>query len=1376
MQRNAFTLLVVFLLALELLAPFSFAAPTVAQAKTTAAASLSPYSFHSTVSITPSFALPSTPSKASMQSSYGCEPIREMPADQAREFVNYASRMRVNDINSLVASQSALQARSGFEPQSSLSQQSEMDPVQLQAYANQFAGGNSYIANPLPFDDVAAWLGATTPEQKSALAVEAGLQVDPVTGQPVPNVIAIDPATGNPRVDPLTGQQITEVRVPYNTVIAIAQSQGRNQVEIQSFLSGLLGTSSSPQAELPYFANYKLRLPIAGSDGEYHDVPVELLLAQQPLNKECSFKDLVIQGRVTYEGLLDHNIAYGTGLSVRTQTFINPSSGQVDIDFESTVKQYLESRGTFLAGVRLPANAGNILIPSFFERWAVQMGKSTRAELAVAVGMGIASGVATKMAASQLKVLEGKLTHYKDLTKMYSDRLTRATTVVDTTTVLGYTPAGSPIYGISSGAQTPVLLLAETTEAEQAARATMAKFETQMVAFRSTEGVAQSISKTAALRVSFNLIFGMGWLGPMRLAFEVAEAQLFDGEYNPKGDKFLLLMVNRPVATAFRDATSGFKLTDLLSDLLGSSTKIDILKPPEIWASGKVRLINQPALNSQSEGSSTTIDVTDDGRWHITMQWADSGVSYATNMEDVSYVQRGSGEITSLPVAVNEILPAAAVMDQKANAHILNSMGSLAASAGFGILVAGPYGALLGFGAGMLTLTKIYSLDAAEAAKYRVHCEASELNEYLSDYISTRNKIWFLTAFQSVLQVGVHGGFSFVPYVGAVIPIIATVLNAAADLGQFWLMMHQIQAANGGTAYSTECIDQMHKILFWQRLSQTAAEGQGQGAEAAVGFIDNIVAMFVVSDQATAREQYYERIRQRPEILTLKVQLNDQVGYVEPEEMYNIHAEESNLMLNTGLFQQLEDKCFRQTLSDENGWQFSVTANGMEFTDPAGNVVASFNTDDDAKRALARWIDQENARYFIPNKFFEVKLTGCSGTLMSFDTAGYGTLFDLSPSCTAGNCIVENHKTISGRTNAVPLDFAGNMRDIIGKVMGVQTSEGYASFDGSRIYFTASDGALTRAPDADQPTSASIAGTLLHLKGDGSMELETGGATQSVGDLVTIVGASGRIDFDGSNLWVFVNSLATSPFDYFYTPTQPLSLPANPDNLLDFDFGAPKPGFESEAQPVLDALDQVAPDGYQSIETPLVTTWMGEDENGVPGLYVRDNETGEIKFYPLSTTQRPYLDANGNIVYPLADGKQIVLTYGKDAQGNPAFGLQTPDKEFDLATWLAGRGEAGGMYFNPQTGAISVANGWDIPMSPDFASQGMNFMTGQDGATHAVPGGNPFEPPKADAYPKPGSSSLVLPAWPENNLLVIAMIALMLLGVAAVRLREQNEL
>ena len=183
-------------------------------------------------------------------------------------------------------------------------------------------------------------------------------------------------------------------------------------------------------------------------------------------------------------------------------------------------------------------------------------------------------------------------------------------------------------------------------------------------------------------------------------------------------------------------------------------------------------------------------------------------------------------------------------------------------------------------------------------------------------------------------------------------------------------------------------------------------------------------------------------------------------------------------------------------------------------------------------------------------------------------------------------------------------------------------------------------------------------------------------------------------------------------------------------------------------------------DGFKCLENSDHSYCVSEDGKT---LHVVDKKTGKTTDYSITG---PITRDGNSIVIPTDKGPFRFTIDNKD--GKATLGVDGPDGLKELLPLLKAGGPQGILTFNPTTGGVNVYNGQDIPLSPDFAKNGITY-TGNDQGGRGYPGQNPFLLDTTKPSSGNSNNQLLLPSWPENPLLILIMLLAILAGVLVVR-------
>ncbi|MFH0973807.1 MAG: hypothetical protein V1817_03420, partial [Candidatus Micrarchaeota archaeon] len=279
---------------------------------------------------------------------------------------------------------------------------------------------------------------------------------------------------------------------------------------------------------------------------------------------------------------------------------------------------------------------------------------------------------------------------------------------------------------------------------------------------------------------------------------------------------------------------------------------------------------------------------------------------------------------------------------------------------------------------------------------------------------------------------------------------------------------------------------------------------------------------------------------------------------------------------------------------------------------------------------------------------------------------------------------------------------------------------------------------------------------------------------ESLGEIRTIIGDRGKLEYDPSTgnlvlfIYVLADELAANIDKIKVTPTEnTLADGVTKVPAVKMDTGE-KTGLSDDFR---NALQSIQGDGgMQSWEDENHLFYLTKDAAGNDVLRVVDKKTGEVTDYKI--TGDPYLDANGRLVIPTEKG-DFKFWFDKDpATGAPILHAEGPGLQDLAAALLAARGQNGIMTFNPSTGAISIYNGQDIPLSPEFAKKGISFTGDAQGNTIGIPQENLFGSTRggtSGSTTTSGNQPFSLPSWPEDAAMAAVMLASVLGLVLVIR-------
>lgn len=1195
---------------------------------------------------------------------------------------------------------------------------------------------------------------------------------------------------------------------------------------VNQLLRGGQGQQQIPALPTPTpepYAGLKMILPgQPGTDGQQREITYPQLAAMEALNPESCLLKGTIKGRVSYFSILDSDLTYGIeGNQTLSGTYVNPANGDTtDADLvDPRSNQHFVASD--IVGVLSLNGGANILLPSFYEDWTAFTGAWTRADFiaSTALALGATSAMkniakmreatlekvqrteASRLAAGNPELADrftadiygnirsGRInvggTHYdtklftdvdgKTL-NVYSDYITfpgaagAAPTQVQrihvynaegTTEVLTHDiPAGGP-----AGTSSEQFLQGQGFKPT---RNTNEGLNYELDTARKVEGNWNRLKTQAMPRVTYNMMMGAGWMGPARFAYDVASRNIFEA-HGFNQNKYLKVMVDKPVAEKFRTASDFFVLGDVqeaIAEWTGSQTTT----PKKAFQAGTVVLANYAEGSALADESTTTLAST--GGWQIETRW--KGASYSVNFENLKGGK--PDKFTSLPIVTNEILPNAVVNKKVAGGaynYLLTLVGPLIILRNLG----GAVGNTLGV-AGTVIVSD-YILEVDPNLGKNTACDKKDLDEFKRIY---RNAIiggYAITIATSFIP--------FLPFINSANLLWRSFSFGSRIVGDLNAWVNPAQAyqwyiGNKANVYVGNCKDSQYKILSYQTIpnpdvNATKTSTAQSGAAGAVQNIQGAAQNFASS--LGQKNTVENELQKYTEILNLKTKMTDQSGFVKPRDVLVMHIEKSAWSIPGNVFGILNKTgCLLNECDPQlGGSAICVSPDGIKKYNRDGSIAFNWNDFYSKLRGASILRSQSLARMIIPNTIITAALDCGDKTFIGIDASGSASIADTS--CSAGDCLTRQLKTM------IP-DFQGtDLSKAIGKVASVETTFGLASFSGDSISFTRTSigaaGEKIRAPTLDEAArstglGSTSAGARLNVLGNGNAVLFSPGPSgrTDMGVLRTIFGDKGKIEYDpvAKKLFVFIYVLAETKAQTISDITGRVStVSANGKTIpvINFDVRG-KTGYEDLAKKLQDALNKIQQDsaggkgGFQVFDTPTGTYYIRDDGT----IRFVDKKTGQVQDFKI--TGQPFTDANGNIVYPTDKGN-ISFKPGIGDSGQPVININGAGLK-DSGTLEAAKGPGGIFTFNPSTGAITVYNGQDIPMDPRFATQGINFAGGADG-THGTPAQNPFVLPPAatdDGFQRK-NNGLILPAWPEQAIWFTAMLGLILVGVMLVRSR-----
>ncbi|MFH1056207.1 MAG: hypothetical protein V1717_00165 [Candidatus Micrarchaeota archaeon] len=1134
--------------------------------------------------------------------------------------------------------------------------------------------------------------------------------------------------------------------VTYAQAQAIARKQGKtaeNRVtEALKQLGGIFAEQAEkqekealPEEDIFGCAGNKITLP--GNPGR--EVSCAQLMAAVALRPDSCLLTGKIKGRVSYMANLNYDVTFGaaSNATLANKDLFAPLEKEDPLEPNDPVNQHFT--GTQTIALLSLNGGGNVLIPSFYEEWIRVTSTVNRIDFYVSLLGGVAAFTSKQQAGELIERVKLR----RDDLRQRVDSLTAQ---------FQHYPVGTA----------PAALTTEVAGARQnlvTASDQLGKY----VDFKRSSGI---LGAELVGRQGVSIAFGMGWLASARLLYEINDRLLM--QMSGTGDRYVKLYADKTVAKNFKKASSPWNIAKLLEQIgIYSSGSLGL--PPKAFEAGLVRIINIPdESQNYASQSYTSIDQTN-GIWKIQTDWA--GPSLSVNFEDTSNFRPKTDDVTSLQIKTNNAFPGA-VIHQRGKADIATTVAKLAVPYLISTRAFG-YSNVLGIGAALLGTSWVLGEAPAKAGE---KCDPKELNEFKSKFIGS---VW-------LSYISIAGQFTANFAAGTLVAgtagIWLIVLASVLEMGNTAATAYQFQANSLAIEYTSLCQDQQYKILAYQRLREQEPKENGT-AQSRVTEVTDVIQS-AIKGLTGAEESAADKLAKYQELLNFRTQMTDQNGFIQPSSVFFVHVEKSAWMMPTGLFDQLNGSgcILEENHPTSDGGVISISKGGIKKINKDGSVAFDFNDFYWKLRAASILRSQELARMIVPNKVITTQLNCGPKPFITITTAGSASLVDKT--CPAGDCLDRELKKLVGENN-----FDGtNLESVFGKITSVDTEFGTASFLGNSISFTRTSlagqvGIETRAPTLEQTAAnaglgSSAAGTSMAVLGNASVVLTSPGGQENIGVLRTIIAEKGKIEYDpvAKRLYVFVYVLGEADAQAIGgvdgTPSEiKTDIPGQaPIPVINLDVKG-KPGFEDVAEKLQQALDKIQQDsqggngGMQVLETPDAIYYFTDDGK----LKRIDKKTGEVQEFDI--TGKPKSDGAGGVIFPTDKG-DITIRPGLNDQGQPIINVNGAGLK-DEGVLEAAKGPGGIFTFNPSTGAITVYNGQDIPMDPRFATQGMGFVGTAEG-TRGIPAENPFVlPPETDDSGFERRPTLSLPSWPSQALWFSLMMAMILVGVIAVRTRRR---
>ncbi|MFA6048853.1 MAG: hypothetical protein WC792_02825 [Candidatus Micrarchaeia archaeon] len=929
----------------------------------------------------------------------------------------------------------------------------------------------------------------------------------------------------------------------------------------------------------------------------------------------------------------------------------------------------------------------------------------------------------------------------------------------------------------------------------------------------------ERIYATLAGRAFSNFVFGMLWLGPGRLALTASNAITFSSSDRRLADNYLQIYVDGPVAPDFRSASNWMlsgKVVELLSDLTHSGI------PTAIFDIGPVYLLNQPDVGtSAEEGRASFTSLKNDvDRWNIATYW--KGRSAGTLFEDI----KNRNDYARMSMFSNNMTLGANLERRNEMATYYDILTYAAPLLSWKLLRIPGTDPLL-FTMGRIATLDFYISNIVDPNRIKNDevCSDEKVDSYKHWYeafvvASQVSNILMLPEGQALKSVASRAIKDFSERevstkAGKTAVTMAKLMSPDAPINKVMARLNifvqalspfdmaKAAAASMGFQYTMRCKDTSYTILAYQSLDKKTEGGAAALKEKLNPLgVDKIVGNLSIGNalQGVGTQVAKEDLN---EIINTRALMQDQSGMVTPTKLYYLHLDGATQEW-WGVFDQLEKGgCFRKCI-DGNYTAICMTENGVELINKLTGERTKLA---DKDHALMSQFLPELAATMVPNTLISAKMNcGAQQTVLQVKSDAH---LYTGGTCGTVQCLIAELSRLTG--TAIGSDLSG----ALGKVKAIHTDQGLATVDGGVIRYirtagtesevrgigvgtgsnpteviaedeetgtltkkTSQVGKETQIPSIDSQLddSASLSASTISIRGDATVSASGSSGTTDMGTLMTINLERGRIEYDkaGQRLLVALYILGE-----VNAPQSIQSIGVAATNNVDengqetpairVDSVQAKPGQEEFTEGFNKGLQSVQGDGgMQMFDTADKTYYFTTDAAGNPVLRILDKKTGKFTEYKITGQ----VTSDGKSVNVPTDKGPFNFNFAMNDKGQPTMSVSGPDGYKDIATLLAARGQNGIIIFDPATGTFRALNGQDISLNRDFATKGLTYVGSPEGV-RGVPTDNFL-----DYRQKPGTGDsgglnpLLLPSFPENAAVAGLMIATMLLGVVAIRLRQ----
>ncbi|MBI5229669.1 hypothetical protein HY991_06175 [Candidatus Micrarchaeota archaeon] len=1200
------------------------------------------------------------------------------------------------------------------------------------------------------------------------------------------------------------GELAEELGVPENSFLSPVQIEAYVQKHpekgqgIAKFLESL-GMKKGVEYELPAYENMMVKLPIGTM------ISLGDLAKMEQLNPEgCMLDSSEIRGKVSYVAELNNDLFLGNEKSIVTVT-----------KKERDTPQYLTSNN--LLAILSLNGGGSVVLPRAYMRYAgaikTILEVDTILNLIWAWEAFIEKRTATKRMEKEefLNKLAGDSRAFDtdalkaiggdaDKNLFYSTFSRNSLSAGEATNLINKLKAEGKVGpGIIDSIEKRVLAAKDDAGRITAFRADESTilnnygfsqaelqelsrnkqrvvFQTELAKIQE-EGIVTPLELEKAERtfnilsskVVNNMVFGMLWLGPGRLALQLADNVVFRSPGSNLNEHYLEVYAAKDVGQDFRYATN-WMMSGSIYDLVSKYTRTGI--PPDVYHIGKVILINEPMEKYVADEYSTTSIGAGESGWELKTSW--TGRSEGTFFENIWEQEKDYARMhlysNNMTWDVNIV---------KKNMQTMSSYYEI-------LVYLAPLLSwkFIKFPSEPLTpLTRVFVMDLylshfIDPANYdkKQMCSDGEVNKLIFLYGLATGAQQLLNF--AMLEMPAAKAFAsratfFTKYTKKV-PSLHSLGNAvyqAVNIAQP-LEIAKMYLAGRGLDYVSRCKDTSYTIMSYQKLSKV--KSKGVDFQKKMKPMTDLMGKLQLSSLLGNVQQQITKSEMK-EIINLRSVMNNQHGMVTPDAIYYMHWDTASHQWWNNWNQT--KGCMRFCY-ESKGALICDTANGtIKYDKETGAAMKLL----DGSRALKAWRRIDLTRTLYPNKIISTKMD-CDGKVV-FEIPLSMNLYARDSCGGAKQCIQDKLKDVSGKRVGDDLSF------VLGKVLSFYTTEGRGTISGGKIRFIhavetreVKRGQETQVPDIESELALggrAYPGTSVQVLGNGTVRINgyfgEKFTNSSFGEIRTIFLENGRIDYSPVD-----KRLDVSLFTLAKVQNQDIKQidlkPATNKDATGRDAPAiqlfniqPRTGREESALELETALDKIQYDkegnkmgGMQGFETKDHVYYLTRNEKGEPILRVIDKNTGETKDYKITGPLRK----EGNDIIIPTDKGNFRFNLGMD-NGVPTAHVSGPDGFKEIAALLAARGPSGMISVTPSF--IQGFNAQDLPYNPNFMRNGASLVGSPDG-TRGVPQENLLAPRPQRSAGTSGMGPLMMASFPEEPLWIAAMLSAIVGGVLVVRI------